>query len=217
MPTTLAKIASAAHTVDGNSGLLPLGSSPAGNSDWNTLSLGVNVTAVTGTTPTLDLSVEWLVSDAIGAALGNATFDQTGGAVDDLWTLTSHGLEVNDQVQFTAVGTGAGGYAVDTTYHVTSVESANTFTLSATRGGAAIVGAADSVGTWTIAEKYAYVASSSAPDDFAATGSNTGFAQITAAGQVVETFRVRSDQYRIIYDLGGTTPSFTFEISEHVV
>lgn len=216
MPTTLAKIASTTHTATGNSGLLTVGSSPAGSADWDSVTLGINVTAASGTSPTLDITVQWLISDALNS-LGNATYDETGGGVEDEWTLTSHGLQVNDRVEFTAVGTGATGYAVDTAYWVASVPNANTFTLAATQGGSAIEGTGDSGGTWTIAEKYFWAAHPTGADDFKPASSDSAFAQITAAGQVCETFRVRGDNYRLIYTLGGTTPSFTFTVSEHVV
>ena len=79
-----------------------------------------------------------------------ATFDVTGGALEDLWTSTAHGLAVGDTVQFRAVGTGAEPYAVDTTYYVVNVNDANTFQLSATSGGAVLEGTGtDSAGTWT--------------------------------------------------------------------
>ncbi len=80
-----------------------------------------------------------------------ATFDVTGGATEDLWTSTSHGLVVGDEVQFTAVGTGAEGYAVDTPYWVVQQADANTFELSATKGGATLAGTgSNSSGTWTV-------------------------------------------------------------------
>lgn len=79
-----------------------------------------------------------------------ATFDVTGGALEDLWTATAHGLSVGDEIQFTAVGTGAEPYAVDTPYWVVTVNDANTFQLSATKGGAVLAGTgSDSSGTWT--------------------------------------------------------------------
>lgn len=88
--------------------------------------------------------------DIDSATIGAATYDETGGAAEDLWTLSSHGLAVGDPVRFTAVGTGATGYAVNTVYWVAAVPSANTFTISATEGGSAIEGTGDSSGTWTL-------------------------------------------------------------------
>jgi hypothetical protein len=83
-----------------------------------------------------------------------ATFDVTGGTSEDLWTSTAHGLVVGDAVQFRAVGTGAEPYAVDTTYYVIAPADANTFTLSATLGGAALEGTGtDSVGTWILQKR----------------------------------------------------------------
>lgn len=86
-----------------------------------------------------------------GTALGAATFDVTGGASEDLWTLASHGLAVGDKVKFSAVGTGAEPYAVDTFYYVVAAPDGNTFQLSATSGGGVLEGTGtDSSGTWTI-------------------------------------------------------------------
>jgi hypothetical protein len=91
------------------------------------------------------------ITTPAGTSLGNATYDETGGAEEDLWTLATHGLSVGDSVIFTAAGTGATGYAASTRYYVAAVPSANTFTLSDTLGGDAIEGTGDSSGTWTIA------------------------------------------------------------------
>lgn len=93
---------------------------------------------------------------AVGAeTIGDATFDMTGGASEDVWTLTAHGLAVGDVVRFTAVGTGAAPYVVDTDYFVVNV-TANLFQLSNTKGGPVIEGTGtegvdgDSAGTWTV-------------------------------------------------------------------
>ena len=85
-----------------------------------------------------------------GTSIGDCTFDFTGGGVDDEWTKATHGLAVNDSVIFSVVGTGATEYTIATRYYVAAVPTASTFTLSATLGGSAIEGTADSVGTWTL-------------------------------------------------------------------
>lgn len=83
--------------------------------------------------------------------LGNATYDETGGTAEDLWTLASHGLTVGSRVQFSAVGTGATGYTVaPTDYYVVAVFGANEFQLSATKGGSPVEGTDDSAGVWTV-------------------------------------------------------------------
>jgi len=88
----------------------------------------------------------------IPGTAGTCTFDVTGGASEDLWTIVgAHGFAVGDEVQFTAVGTGAEGYAVDTSYWVASIPSTTTFQLSATKSTTVLEGtSADSSGTWTI-------------------------------------------------------------------
>ena len=83
--------------------------------------------------------------------IGDATFDVTEGGVEDEWTLNSHGLKVGNRVKFTAVGTGAEPYAVDTDYWVVNIPDSDTFQLSATKGGSVLEGTGtDSSGTWTL-------------------------------------------------------------------
>ena len=96
------------------------------------------------------------ITTAATTTLGAATYDEAGGTVDDVWTLAAHGLAVGDHVRFSAVGTGATGYAVDTDYWVAAVPGATEFTLAATSGGAAIAGTGDSVGIWTLTGDTAY-------------------------------------------------------------
>lgn len=98
-----------------------------------------------------DFEVEQVYqADTDVTALGDVTYDETGGAAEDLWTAGSaHGLAVGDKVRFTAAGTGATGYTTGTVYWVAAVPATTTFTLSATEGGSAIAGTDDSAGTWT--------------------------------------------------------------------
>ena len=41
------------------------------------------------------------------------------------------------------------------------------------------------------------------------------FTQITAATNVAKQFRCKSNTYRIVFTIGGTTPSFTFSVREY--
>jgi|GEM_PF-960597 len=79
-------------------------------------------------------------------------FDFTGGAQEDLWTSTAHGLEVGDEVQFVAgVGSAAPTeYTKDTSYWVVAVPLVTTFQLSASKGGAVLAGTADATVDWEI-------------------------------------------------------------------
>lgn len=83
-------------------------------------------------------------------ALGSAVYLETGGTIEDQWTLASNKLEVGDVVRFTAVGTGATGYAINTDYYVAEVNGSDKFSLATALGGAAIEGVGDSGGTWTL-------------------------------------------------------------------
>jgi hypothetical protein len=58
-------------------------------------------------------------------------------AATGVWTLSTHGLAVNDQVVLGAITTTT-GVTADTVYYVKTVPSGSTFTLSATLGGAAL-------------------------------------------------------------------------------
>ena len=53
-------------------------------------------------------------------------------------TWTGHGLAVNDTIRFTTTGALPTGLAINTTYFVKEVLSANTFTVSTSAGGAAV-------------------------------------------------------------------------------
>jgi hypothetical protein len=80
------------------------------------------------------------VDNRTPTAIGTATIE----ADDETFTLTSHGLAVNDRVIF---GTITGG-AVDvifeqTIYYVKTAPTANTFTIAASRGGTTIAFATD--------------------------------------------------------------------------
>jgi len=62
---------------------------------------------------------------------------------------TGHGRSVGDQVRFTTTSSLPTGFSTATTYYVNSVISANSFTLSASAGGASILATAVGSGTHT--------------------------------------------------------------------
>jgi hypothetical protein len=64
-------------------------------------------------------------------------------------TWTAHGLSVNDTIRFTTSGALPTGLAINTTYYVKEVLSANTFTVSTSAGGAAITTSGTQSGTQT--------------------------------------------------------------------
>jgi hypothetical protein len=64
-------------------------------------------------------------------------------------TWTAHGLSVNDTIRFTTTGALPTGLAINTTYYVKEVLSPNTFTVSASAGGAAITTSGTQSGTQT--------------------------------------------------------------------
>jgi hypothetical protein len=128
------------------------------------------------------------------------TFDEAGGAADDLWTATggAHGLVGGDEVEFTAVGTGAGGYAIDTNYWIVSpVQAATTFRLAATKGGTAIEGTGDSAGTWTLKKKAALAQSD--VDGIVRTVVDTGAQEASVANMVFICSSYNKQQISSIY------------------
>ena len=64
-------------------------------------------------------------------------------------TWTGHGLSVNDTIRFTTTGALPTGLAINTTYYVKTVLSANTFTVSTSAGGAAVATSGTQSGTQT--------------------------------------------------------------------
>ena len=82
-------------------------------------------TDTTGTAVTIDLAYK---SSTVTITIA------TPGVV----TWTDHGLRVNDTIRFTTTGALPTGLAINTTYYVKTVLSPNTFTVSASAGGAVI-------------------------------------------------------------------------------
>jgi|2_EtaG_2_1085320.scaffolds.fasta_scaffold05318_2 hypothetical protein len=83
--------------------------------------------------------------------LGTATFDFTGGGVEDEWTVAdTSDLTVGDTVRFYAAGTGADEYGQGIIYYVAVIPSGTTVQLSATDSTTVLEGSADSVGTWSM-------------------------------------------------------------------
>jgi hypothetical protein len=64
-------------------------------------------------------------------------------------TWTGHGLSANDTIRFTTTGALPTGLAINTTYYVKTVLSANTFTVSTSAGGTAITTTGTQSGTQT--------------------------------------------------------------------
>ena len=64
-------------------------------------------------------------------------------------TWTGHGRSVNDTIRFTTTGALPTGLAINTTYYVKTVLSANTFTVSTSAGGAAVTTSGTQSGTQT--------------------------------------------------------------------
>lgn len=82
--------------------------------------------------------VQFIESPREIAGLSAARGAVTGVAATDIITSTAHGLQVGQRIQFATL-TGGTGLAVATDYYVIASNlTANTFMVSATRGGAAV-------------------------------------------------------------------------------
>lgn len=93
-------------------------------------------TDTTGTAVTIDLAYRSATATITIAAPGVVTW-------------ADHGLSVNDTIRFTTTGALPTGLAINTTYYVKTVLSTNTFTVSASAGGAAITTSGTQSGTQT--------------------------------------------------------------------
>jgi hypothetical protein len=93
-------------------------------------------TDTTGTAVTIDLAYKSATVTISIAAPGVVTW-------------TGHGLSVNDTIRFTTTGALPTGLAINTTYYVKTVLSANTFTVSTSAGGAAVTTSGTQSGTQT--------------------------------------------------------------------
>ncbi len=86
--------------------------------------------------------------------IGEAVYDKTGGTYESMWTLAAHGMVTAQEIWFSAVGTGAEPFAVDTHYFVIK-KTNDIFQLATTEAnanaGTYITGTgSDSSGDWTV-------------------------------------------------------------------
>ena len=142
-------------TYDNNAGKVRLNSAGAhgltaavavGASVYATWTGGTGVTGLypvtaldtdtTGTAVTIDLAY---VASTVTISI----------AAPGVVTWTNHGLSVNDTIRFTTTGALPTGLAINTTYYVKTVLSANTFTVSTSAGGAAVTTSGTQSGTQT--------------------------------------------------------------------
>ena len=93
-------------------------------------------TDTTGTAVTIDLAY---IASAVTISI----------AAPGVITWTDHGRSVNDTIRFTTTGALPTGLAINTTYYVKTVLSANIFTVSASAGGAAVTTSGTQSGTQT--------------------------------------------------------------------
>jgi hypothetical protein len=142
-------------TYDNNAGKVRLNSAGAhgltaavavGASVYATWTGGTGVTGLypvtaldtdtTGTAVTIDLAY---VASTVTITI----------AAPGVVTWTAHGRSVNDTIRFTTTGALPTGLAINTTYYVKTVLSANTFTVSTSAGGAAVTTSGTQSGTQT--------------------------------------------------------------------
>ena len=113
-----------------------------------------------------NVRASYLIKDPLiaGASSETCTISQ---ASPGIVTVNSHGLIAGDPVLFTTTGALPTGLAINTIYYVTSTSlAANTFTVSATLGGAAINTTGAGSGTHTVFTGTSYNGIGIAVDDF---------------------------------------------------
>jgi hypothetical protein len=119
-------------------------------------------------------------------------------------TLASHGFAANDPVVFSTTGTLPTGLTAGTKYFVKTVLSANTFTVSATAGGAAINTSSAGSGTHSVTWLYSSL-SSDAQWQFAQFG-NLVFA--TQKNAVLQVYNLSSSSAFV--DTAGSPPQAAY-------
>lgn len=99
-----------------------------------------------------DIHKVLLLNTASAIAYTPATKTATIANATDIWTSTAHGMTVGQKVRLTNIGGSLpAGFAVDTDYFVIASNlAANTFQLSATKGGASVNATGDGTGTHTV-------------------------------------------------------------------
>lgn len=116
---------------------------------WEALKNYIDTVALQGV-PDASISVKGAakISIAPGANIGNPTISIASPAVI---TLNSHGLVAGDTIKFSTTGALPTGITAGTTYYVISAGlSANTFEISTSSGGSAIVTTGSQSGTHTL-------------------------------------------------------------------
>jgi hypothetical protein len=142
-------------TYDNNAGKVRLNSAGA-HGLTTAVAVGENVyvtwtggTGVTGLYPVTALDTDTTgTAVTIDLAYRSATATITIAA-PGVVTWTDHGLSANSTIRFTTTGALPTGLAINTTYYVKTVLSPNTFTVSASAGGAAITTSGTQSGTQT--------------------------------------------------------------------
>jgi microcystin-dependent protein len=154
-----ATVVAAAAALDFGDGFT-VTESPAGEANVTYAGVPAGVMA-----PYAGLSVPsgWLLCD--GSSVSRATYAALFAALTravgtvtvtiaapGVFTRSAHGLAVGSAIYLTTTGALPTGLAANTTYYVVSVPTADTFTVSATRGGAAITTSGSQSGTHSLVE-----------------------------------------------------------------
>lgn len=133
--------------------------------------------------------------------VGNVTISN---ATPGVFTKVGHGYSANDKVVLETTGTLPSPLAIDTVYFVKTVLSADTFTVSATLGGAAINTSTAGSGTHSITGIYAAL-SASAHWKFRQFGNLVIAVQANVAPQVFDLSSATQ-----FSDLGGSPPQAAY-------
>lgn len=148
--------------------------------NYSTFTLSLAGTTISEASSTDNVRASYLLKDYTPA-----TFTVTIAA-PGVFTLNNHGFSLNDAVMFTTSGALPTGLTASTIYYVTSTSlTTNTFTVSATPGGAAITTTGTQSGTHTLHSAGSIVVMGLAVDDqVSATSHDLYFLNLDQAGYV---------------------------------
>jgi hypothetical protein len=148
-------------------------------------------TTITEATTTDNIRASYLLTDAVGT-LGTATATVTYSTTNIL-SLSNHGLNVGDSVQFTTTTTLPTGLAAGTTYYVIATNlGANQFSVSTSFNGSITSITAAGSGTHTVHSVSSKIAATLAVDDDGRSATSHDLYLVNAANCQVVKYNIRA-------------------------
>jgi hypothetical protein len=148
-------------------------------------------TTITEATTTDNIRASYLLTDGVGS-LGTATATVSYSTTNIL-SLTGHGLNVGDAVQFTTTTTLPTGLAAGTTYYVIATNlGANQFSVSTSFNGSITSITAAGSGTHTVHSASSKIAATLAVDDDGRSATSHDLYLVNAANCQVVKYNIRA-------------------------